>query len=239
MIIRIWILFICILIINLFLTASIIHAVDVNITSYPVSQENFEFELKVLIKGAKKATNYLRINTGETWNGSGWYSGGDFKSYLPVKIDSKEVETNIRGRVLSSGEYDIKILRYTQSGNLAQDNSNSVKINFVKRIETTPIATNITTITPTVLPTAIVTENPTLIPAVLSDLSEKIEENNIVATDRPHELNNTLPPVMEINSKTNSNLLSYFFVFIGVALIIFSAIVIIVKVYNEYYARKS
>ncbi len=101
MIIRIWILFICILIINLFLTASIIHAVDVNITSYPVSQENFEFELKVLIKGAKKATNYLKINTGETWNGSGWYSGGDFKSYLPVKIDSKEFNESVLAKMIN------------------------------------------------------------------------------------------------------------------------------------------
>ena len=58
--------------------------VNVSINKYPEEIGNDEFEVTVLVEGARKGNNYLRVDLfqegtikyfGETFNGSDWYGG--------------------------------------------------------------------------------------------------------------------------------------------------------------------
>lgn len=125
------------------------------INSYPSVITNEDFKIDVTISGARPATNYLRIEIykdgttnyfGETFNGSSWYGGADGLSYFPVMINGT-TSAQIKGRVgdfVDSGDYKLKVKRYTQSGNAASDTIDPVDVKI-----------NLATSTPTPSPSPI------------------------------------------------------------------------------------
>ncbi len=156
---------------------------EVLITNFPSSISSETFEINVVVKGAKSATNYLRAELykdgannyfGETYNGKNWYGGSDGLQYLPIQITSASASATIKVRVgnyktdsLANSVYKLRVKRYTASGNLASDTENPVdiQVNHVQ-VTSTPVAIqtsasvenstevkSLVTNTPTTLPT--------------------------------------------------------------------------------------
>ncbi len=152
-------------------------AVKIVIDSFPNSISSDTFEIAVTISGAKTGTNYLRAEIykdgttkyfGETFNGSEWYGGSDGLRYYPVDINGASTSASFKVRMgnpdkndyTGSGEYKLKIKRYTASGNAASgDEENAVTLLINYNIQTsTPIPTATPTPIPTVIPTIIAAE---------------------------------------------------------------------------------
>lgn len=135
-------------------------AVTLTINSYPTQIWADPFTINVSIsKEAKTGTNYLRVDLfkegtanyfGETYNGNIWYSGSEGKQYFPVSVTlnattSATFQAKVGNPKTSefpgSGQYKLRIRRYTDSGSLA---SGDIQ---------TPVDVNINLLTPTPTPT--------------------------------------------------------------------------------------
>src|SRR5579859_2267397 len=160
-------------------------AVTVVIDDFPKSISSDPFSIHVSISGAKDGTNYLRIELykdgtnnyfGETFSGTSWYAGADGLQYFPVQITGASASATLQGRLgnpsggdySGPGQYDLKVKRYTASGNAASGdsvNTAAIEINY-----------NLTTPTPEPQATRLVVASalPTNLPSpvVLADTVE-------------------------------------------------------------------
>lgn len=168
------------LILILFITfPNKILAVDISVLNSPSIITDESFNVTLSITGPSDATNYLRVDLykdgstnyfGETFNGTQWYGGSEGKNYFPVQIVNSSASAMLQVRLGSpspseysgSGEYKLKIRRYTSSGNVASSDNMApvgVQINFempTPRIATYPP----TQIPQTPIPTALQTQKP-------------------------------------------------------------------------------
>lgn len=153
-----------------------VFAVTTTITEVPSVIGNDVFTVSVVITGAASGTNYVRIDIykegtttyfGETFNGFDWYSGSDGKQYLPAIIPS-ETPFVIQGKIGETipksydgtGEYRIRIRRYTAGGNYNNEEA---------KASATPITLSFPTptLTPTVTPSPTKTLTPTKVPTII------------------------------------------------------------------------
>ncbi|MBI1863849.1 hypothetical protein HYS03_01435 [Candidatus Woesebacteria bacterium] len=207
-----------------------IFAVTLTISDAPSQISNDPFEFNVLIEGARPATNYLEIAIfkegttdyfGQTWNGSGWYSGSDAKSYFPITIaSSASTSARLKGRVEDaiSGNYRLKVRRYTQSGNLAS-NDKITLVDLIINIKTpppsespTPLATSFET--PPQSP-IIETDRQTPIPEVLSELETPPAENILAVSSRSQK-----PEEMQVQEENKNNQIGIISLLGGIILIV-------------------
>jgi len=144
------------------------YAVSVTVSDLPASIGTDPFTFSVHIAGAASGTNYLRVDLykdettnyfGETFNGSGWYGGSDGTQYLPIAISGDNTYT-VQGRVGDTipkdydgtGNYKLRIRRYTAGGNYTNDEA---KVSAVSVVLVFPTAV------PSPTPTSIPTKTPT------------------------------------------------------------------------------
>lgn len=121
-------------------------ATSINISNIPLEISEQPFEFNVSITGAQPGTNYLRANFfpagtthyfGFTYNGSNFYNGSDFTQYLSINIDSSgnwsgviQAKIDPSSNYFSgSGEYNLKVRRYTGSGSYTWSNEVSLYVN--------------------------------------------------------------------------------------------------------------
>lgn len=146
-------------------------AVTVSISEVPSSITSDPFEFKAKVEGAQSGTNYLRVSFSEidpvtnkskfnyfgyTFNGSDFYNGSDHTLHYPVNIDSSgKWEGTVKGKIdvndsafKGTGNYVLKIRRYTQSGS-NPIHSNEVSINVNVSSSPTPSPSSSATPTPT------------------------------------------------------------------------------------------
>lgn len=139
-------------------------AVTVTISNTPTEITDQHFSMDIQITGAFPATNYLRAdffqpNTtkyfGYTYNGSDWYNGSDYSQYLPVAITSSGYSGTLQAKIDTSssrfqgnGTYNLRIRRYTQSGNYTPNESNIVSLN-VNLTSSTPTPSSTSNPSPT------------------------------------------------------------------------------------------
>ena len=192
---------------------------QVVINNFPQTITNDSFNIGVNINGAKSGTNYLRVEIykdgttnyfGETFNGKDWYSGSDGTQYLPIEIDSASASANIQARIgktsqyTGTGTYDLKIKRYTASGNAATDTENIVNIQINYDLATpTPVAT-IQTIIPTEM--AVINYDPTNMPI------EKVATENsgiVLAEATQIPIQTVIPATSPKNIVSNSRTQSF------------------------------
>jgi hypothetical protein len=157
----------------LFLSPQKVFAVSLLINDPPSAIGSDPFTLSVTVIGASAGTNYLRVDLykegttnyfGETFNGSSWYGDSDGKQYFPVTIPNDNpfiVQARIGDTIPSTydgtGEYKLRIRRYTASGNYNNDEAKTSAIP-IAIIFPTP------TVTPTNSPTPTKTPTPTKVP---------------------------------------------------------------------------
>jgi len=159
-----------VVVVLLFLPFSVF-AVSVRLISVPTIITSDPFTVTASISGAAAGINYLRVDVykdgtsnyfGETYNGNDWAGGGSGKDYFPITIQTGipwigDVQARIG--VISSSEYDgqgtynLRLRRYTSSGNAGSEDANLSAI---------PIAISIPTPTPTVAPTSVPSHTPTI-----------------------------------------------------------------------------
>lgn len=134
-----------------------VFAVTVTISNVPQEITNQPFSLDVSITGASAATNYLRADFfqpnetsyfGYTYNGTTFYNGSDYSQYFPVTVTSSGYSGTIQAKIdiasskfIGSGTYNLRIRRYTQSGNYNTNESNIVTVN-VNYASPSPSATS-------------------------------------------------------------------------------------------------
>ncbi len=158
-------------------------AVTITLSNVPSTINTESFSVGVNINGANEGTNYLRIDLykdstpsyfGETNNGNTWYSGSDGLNYFPIVISqSGSVNATVQGRFGSDfseyggpGNYKLKIRRYTNSGNQANNDTQTpadIQISVVFP-SPTPTPSSSPTPTPTATPRTSSTPGPTLQP---------------------------------------------------------------------------
>lgn len=179
-------------IICLFIFTPIACAVTVNILNAPSTITSDPLILTASISGAATGTNYLRVDVykegtsnyfGETFNSADWYSGSDGKQYLPISVQSGifwngTIQTRIGNPSTTdydgTGNYRIRIRRYTSSGGQGSEDANNSSIPIAISLPTPttnpPTATNVpTSITaPTLTKTSTPTKIPTIATAVAS-----------------------------------------------------------------------
>jgi hypothetical protein len=125
-------------------------AVEVQISNLPEKVTDEEFGFEVSISKAQAGTNYLRVSIysegstnyfGLTFNNSEFYNGSEISQYLPINIDSSGNWTGkVKARIdplskyfKGSGDYLLKVRRYTQSGSSYNwSNPLPLKIDFQK-----------------------------------------------------------------------------------------------------------
>lgn len=173
----------------LFLFAGKAEAVTISISDVPSAITSDPFSITVNITGAGAGTNYLKGELykdgttnyfGETFNGSSWYKDSDYKQYLPVTIQSGvafsgQVSVKIGSPSATeydgTGQYKIRIKRYTSSGSPASSSetaASAVSINIVLPLSTpTPTAAPTSPDTPTISLTP--TPTPTDVPSSAYD----------------------------------------------------------------------
>lgn len=151
-------------------------AVSLDIASFPSTISDQSFDLNVSVSGASAGTNYLRVDLykdttfnyfGETYNGSSWYEGSTGTQYFPITIISGQTwNGTIQGKVGTptstqfpgSGDYKLKIRRYTNSGNPATSDTQTPK--DITITLTSATTTPATTVTPTNTPAITSTTTP-------------------------------------------------------------------------------
>lgn len=140
-------------------------AVTVTISNIPTTITDQLFNFDVSISEAGAGTNYLRVDLykdgsanyfGETYNSNTWYSGSDGKQYLPITILSGQTwNGSIQGRVGSpsltdysgSGNYKLKIRRYTSSGTAASSDTQTPQDIVVNLSSPSPSPSSSTSLT--------------------------------------------------------------------------------------------
>ncbi|TSC88165.1 MAG: gamete and mating-type specific protein A [Microgenomates group bacterium Gr01-1014_16] len=123
-------------------------AVTITLSNVPSSISTDPFTLNVDISGPNPGTNYLRVDLfkdgtsnyfGETNNGSVYYGGSDGLQYFPVTINAEgTASAQLTARIGNpshtdypgSGQYKLKIRRYTSADSNSSSNSNDVQITF-------------------------------------------------------------------------------------------------------------
>ncbi|HWA52077.1 MAG TPA: hypothetical protein VG895_03425 [Patescibacteria group bacterium] len=192
------------------------------INSFPQTISSDAFNVDVTINGAKSGTNYLRIELfkdgtnnyfGETFNNKDWYGGTDGLSYLPVEIKSASTSAMIQGRIdnsnnyLGPGNYDLKIKRYTQSGNAADDSEQNVVVNINYVLQTPSISPSAVTQTQTPVATILDTIIPTTIP---EEVILKTNPPEILADETQKQISNTPIPSIESVQEIPKNNFPFF-----------------------------
>ncbi len=149
-------------------------------------QEEYTVNVTLSLNVSDNTENYLRgafymPNTigkycGYTWNGSTWYKGSYSneevkKNLLKITINNASWSGTLKAKIdptdnncSSSGTYNFKIIRYTASGNQADDDQEPLTVNFIAPTPTptqAPTPTNIPTPTRTPTPTKTPTPTPT------------------------------------------------------------------------------
>jgi len=163
-----------------------VKAVTITIDDYPQTISSEPFNVTVSVSGAQDGFNYLRADLykdgtqnyfGETDNLTEWYSGSSGTSYYKIEIINATASATFRARLndplpsnyVGSGEYKMRIRRYTSSGAQASsDTQNPVTVNITvstpspaPQQTSTPEPTATPTITPQPTPTATATPKPT------------------------------------------------------------------------------
>jgi hypothetical protein len=147
----------------LFFTAfKAIFAVDISLSNLPTQIDLEPFSLIATISGAKNGTNYLKIDLfkegenryfGETFNDYYWYGGANYNEYKIATITGNFWTGKISGRVgntnIISGNYKIRLRRYTSSSNYDYSSSYDILITVP-----TPTLTPTPPSTPTIIPTS-------------------------------------------------------------------------------------
>lgn len=168
-----------------FLLPKIVLAVELNL-DHPSDLASREFEFTYKTSGAKSGTNYLRLMirklgetnyVSETWNGTGWYSGGEGINYLPVQVGSFETMGTIKGRLkdgVHAGEYEVALRRYSQSGGQAQTTEfKKISLKFADPATPTPNPTKAVEI-------SVASSTPTVEIATKKQETETLQEDMVV-----------------------------------------------------------
>lgn len=183
-------------------------AVSIDSKSDIVSMTTTEgYSINVNINGANDATNYLRVDLfkegtnnyfGETYNGKGYYGGSDGKSYFPIEIINSSASANLNFRLgqptpteyLGPGEYKLKVRRYTSSGNVASNDSQSpigIRIDYIfytpspVPVPTTVVTSPAKTVSPSPV-TLLVKSQP---PVTALPISLEIKKTNLPIVIQP------------------------------------------------------
>lgn len=162
-------------------------AVNVSILTSPVSVGDEKFSFTVKVVGASAGTNFLRADLykegtknyfGETDNGQAWYFGSDGKQYFPLTVVSgidsiATLSARIGDPTITDypgpGQYQLRVRRYTSSGNQGSEDPSPVAILLTKTWPSpspslSPTPTPTPSVAPTVVPTATPTTTPTPAP---------------------------------------------------------------------------
>lgn len=144
-------------------------AVSVIVSNAPPLISEEPFAVDVQVSGAQaNTTNYLRIDLyepettnyfGYTYNGTIWYFGSDYTQFFLIPIDSAGSWSGlIQGKLdpssskyKGSGNYNLKVRRYTAGGSYTWSNELSVAVTGPTP---SPTITPTLTSTPTSRPTA-------------------------------------------------------------------------------------
>lgn len=229
-----------------------IFAVDILISNAPAEINISEFSVDVKVKGAKKATNYLRLLLyksgthnyfGETWNGNSWIKSGSGKDYLPIQIEGEENSKNLKARLgevnMESGEYVLSVRRYTESGNAASNDTVSelpvkITVNIEKKVETKTESPR-SLETPTIKPLPTDEEKVTNPPAVLANITEAPE------TKDPEPSQSTIKPTSTETVKkeqVNEKHISKLTVGLGIIFILLGGVCIFVSAWYFWKQRR-
>lgn len=170
-----------------YFTPQTIAAAPVITASFSSVTVDNSFSVALTMTGLSNATQYrLRLvfaptgtsnYFGSTYNGSSWYNGTpspiDYSRFLSVTTDSNgDWSGNVEGKVEStdsnfttgSGNYELKVGRYTASGTSATW-SNILSMSIAAPSPTaTPTSTPTNTPTPSITPTPTKTPTPTITP---------------------------------------------------------------------------
>jgi hypothetical protein len=223
--------------------------VNVSIQKYPSEIGKSDFEVMVLVEGASKGSNFLRVDLfqegttkyfGETYNGSEWYGGSSGVNYFPIEI-SKDTSASavLKARVGEAsyskypapGDYLMRVRRYTSSGNAASDTQSPVKLKInipvntpipeVKSESTQNERSDPTTPTPT--PTPKPTKTPSPKPIKTSTPKPAPEEEKVLALVDEQENEETNIVESEDDNSTESKrslpLASIFLLVVGVLML--------------------
>lgn len=188
-----------------FIAPSKVFAVTVSINNFPSSVSTDPFDLNITVSGASEGQNYLRADLykegtsnyfGETFNGVSWYGGSEGKSYFPITIDSSKTATaSMQVRIgtpsssefTSSGNYKLRIRRYTSSGNPASsDQQDPVNI-------TVTFALPSSTLTPMPTPKSVPTQKSTPTTKQITSVSPtKIVNNPTLSSSKSTSIDSSL-----------------------------------------------
>lgn len=144
------------------------YGVSVTINDLPASIGTEPFTLSVSVTGASAGTNYLRVDIykdgttnyfGETFTGNDWYKGSNGVQYFPIIVPNDNPFT-LQARVGDSipsdydgtGNYKLRVRRYTAGGNYNNDEAKANAVPIVLSFPT-PTATPTNIPTPTKIPT--------------------------------------------------------------------------------------
>jgi len=225
---------------------------QVIIDNFPSEIKSEPFDVGVSVKGAKDGINYLRIELykdgsteyfGQTFNGKDWYGGSDGKSYLTIEIVNGSASATLKGRIIEpdSGDFKLKIKRYTSSGSGSNDTENPValKINYIL-VTATPVKTNtpIPLLASATTAIPVKTETTASIPPTFRSATETIipiSEKSPEVLAAISEVENTVVPITrEIEKEAYFPLFPAFIFAIGLSLVGIGVLLL----YNDYNASK-
>ncbi len=218
---------------------------------------NTVYRLRVAL-AKPSTTNYF----GSTYNGSIWYNGTpspiDYSKFLTIttfsdgswygdiqaKVESIDSNFNNGG----SGTYDLKLVRYTESGSTATW-SNVVSI-YLTAPSPTPTPTPDPTSAPTPTPTSTPTPTPTLTltpspsPAVVKNVSVSPVQKQVLAQSSnnlfiiPTGVDNKDNNIQSF-SLTDKQVISKILIFVGVVFIVLCGIVIFYPKIESYIKERN
>lgn len=262
------------LLLSSFVIPNKVLGVNITFESYPASISGEIFNVGVKITGANSGTNYLRIDLykdgtnnyfGETYNGSDWYSGSSGLSYYPVSIQNASGSAIVQAQIgnpnsndyTGAGLYKLRIRRYTSSGSLSSNDTQTpvdIQINY-QTPSPTPTQTPQPSSVPTQNPTPFPTKIPTSTPSVTSQ-PKKIETNPPIPSEESkveitsnsiEEYNNStlddvvnkdiVPSVAGISTSSTIPKIAILFIVLGVLFLIFGGISLYKRMKTEYNDR--
>ncbi len=146
-----------------FLIPKVIFSVDISLSNLPAQIDLEPFSFIATISGAKNGNNYLKADLfkegenkyfGETFNDSYWYSGPNYNEYKIATISSNfwtgEILVRVGNNNIVSGNYKLRLRRYTSSSNYDYSQSYDILI-----IVPTHTFTPTHLITPSPVPTSL------------------------------------------------------------------------------------
>lgn len=225
-----------------------VKAVTIEIANYPTTIDSGTFQVEAKISGAGDGTNYLRVDLykdgtsnyfGETYNGSDWYFGSEGKNYFPIQIQDSTASATIQAQIgnpsntkyLGSGQYKLKIRRYTSSGSSSSNDTQTpvdVQINYqTPSPEPTQAPTTQPTSAPTTAPTSSSTPKPSPTksptPKPTSTPIEEVEETSEPTTESIAFFETFTPTptglVAGVSTENKSKTIAFVFITTGVLLL--------------------